>query len=114
MMMEDFSRWPRQPARVGPAEALLSELWGSDIPEADHKYRMKRFREFVDPESGAPIDSAAVIRDVTRMELFGLDVAIVQLPSDTLSEDRVSRMNRFWDLLGDRQALVIALMRKQD
>ena len=75
---------------------------------------MKRFREFVDPESGAPIDSVTMDDEVTRMELFDLEVAIVQLPSDVLSEERVAKMNAFWDLLSDRQALVIAMMRKQN
>ena len=47
--------------------------------------------------------------DVVRAKVFGLDVAAVMLPSDMLTEDRVSRMNEFWDLLGEREALVIAI-----
>ncbi len=47
--------------------------------------------------------------DVVRAKVFGLDVAAVMLPSDMLTEDRVSRMKEFWDLLGEREALVIAI-----
>ncbi len=47
--------------------------------------------------------------EVARATIFGLDVAAVMLPSDMLTEDRVSRMNAFWDLLGEREALVIAI-----
>ena len=47
---------------------------------------------------------------VVRAEIFGLTVAAVMLPSDVLTEERVSRMNELWDLLGEREALVIAIM----
>ena len=49
--------------------------------------------------------------DVVRAKVFGLDVAAVMLPSDMLTEDRVSRMNALWDMLGEREALVIAVSR---
>ena len=49
--------------------------------------------------------------DVVRTKIFGLDVAAVLLPSDVLSEERVERMNQFWDLLVEREALVIAAQR---
>ena len=45
--------------------------------------------------------------------MFGMDVAAVMLPSELLTEDRVSRMNALWDLLGEREALVIAVKRAQ-
>ena len=41
--------------------------------------------------------------------MFGLEVAAVMLPSEVLMEDRVSRMNELWDLLGEHEALVIAV-----
>ncbi len=47
-------------------------------------------------------------------EVFGLDVAAVMLPSDVLNEDRVSRMNALWDLLGEREALVVAVSARSE
>jgi len=47
--------------------------------------------------------------DVVRATIFGLDVAAVLLPNEMLKEDRVSRMNALWDLLGEREALVVAV-----
>jgi hypothetical protein len=41
--------------------------------------------------------------------VFGLDLVALVLPSDLLAEERVSRMNVFWELLGDREALVLAV-----
>ncbi|MGE5261277.1 MAG: hypothetical protein ACM3MH_10435 [Actinomycetota bacterium] len=57
-------------------------------------------------------DAASETADgVVRMEVFGLDVAAVMLPSEVLAEDRVGRMNALWDLLDVREALVIAITR---
>jgi len=47
--------------------------------------------------------------DILRANVFGLDVAAVLLPNEMLTEDRVRRMNALWDLLGEREALVIAV-----
>jgi len=44
-----------------------------------------------------------------RTTMFGLSAAAVMLPNEMLTEDRVSRMNALWDLLGEREALVIAV-----
>ena len=52
--------------------------------------------------------------DVLRAKLLGLDVAAVMLPSEILSEERVERMNQLWDLLGEREALVIAMSRASE
>ena len=41
--------------------------------------------------------------------VLGLDVAAVLLPSEVLLEDRVSRMNEFWDLIQHRNVIVVAL-----
>ena len=49
--------------------------------------------------------------DVARATIFGLDVAAVLLPCEVLAEERVERMNQLWDLLGEREALVIAASR---
>ena len=40
---------------------------------------------------------------VVRTTIFGLDLAAVTLPSEVLTEDRVSRMNALSDLLGERE-----------
>jgi hypothetical protein len=55
--------------------------------------------------------SAAQDGEVVRAEVLGLDVAAVMLPSEILREERVDRMNQFWDVLGEREALVIAVSR---
>jgi hypothetical protein len=41
--------------------------------------------------------------------VLSFDVAAVLLPSEVLLEDRVSRMNAFWDLIAHRDVLVVAL-----
>jgi hypothetical protein len=43
--------------------------------------------------------------------VLGFDFAAVLLPSEVLLEDRVSRMNNFWDIIAHRDALVIAFSR---
>ncbi len=68
--------------------------------------RLKRFIASLDGDAAPDGDD-----EVVRSEVFGLDVAAVMLPSELLTEDRVSRMNEFWDLLGEREALVIAVTR---
>ncbi len=70
---------------------------------------MLSLKQFI---AGLDGDAAADSADgVVSMEVFGLDVAAVMLPSDVLTEDRVSRMNALWDLLGEHEALVIAVTR---
>ena len=55
-------------------------------------------------------DTATLNGDgVLRAKIFGLDVAAVVRPSELLTEDCVSRMNALWDLLGEREALVVAV-----
>ena len=41
--------------------------------------------------------------------VLGFGVAAVLLPSEVLLEDRVSRMNEFWDIIAHRDVLVVAL-----
>jgi len=54
-------------------------------------------------------DISSVAPDgILRTRLFALDVTAVFLPSDMLVEDRVSQINRFWDLRGEREVLVVA------
>ena len=50
-----------------------------------------------------------VTGDVMRVSVCGVDVAAVLLPSDLLAEDRVARMNDFWDMLDQREVLVLAV-----
>ncbi len=57
-------------------------------------------------DNNAATDSAGI---VVRATLFGLDLTAVLLPPDMLLEERVSRMNQLWDLLGEREALVVAV-----
>lgn len=47
--------------------------------------------------------------EVVTLEILGLDFRAVLLPSELLTEDRVLRMNRFWNLLGEQEALVVAV-----
>jgi len=75
---------------------------------------MKNFREFVDPDSARPIDAVARDGDVVRMRVFGLDVAALLIPSEVLSEDRVSRIVRVLNLLDGREALVIAVAERDE
>jgi hypothetical protein len=71
---------------------------------------MLSFKQFIANMDGDVDDlKADDADDVVRTTIFGLDVAAVMLPSDMLTEDRVSRMNALWDLLGEREALVIAV-----
>ncbi len=61
----------------------------------------------LDGEPARPPDLAS--GDVVTASLLGLDLAAVLLPSEVLSEDRVSRMNELWDLIADRTVLVVAI-----
>ncbi|MGE5159364.1 MAG: hypothetical protein ACM3OF_14600 [Gemmatimonas sp.] len=62
---------------------------------------MLSFKQFI---ADLERDAATVGGDVVRTTIFGLDVAAVVLPNEPLS-----RMNALWDLLGEREALVIAV-----
>ena len=71
---------------------------------------MLPLREFIrqlDGQPTRPLDLTS--GDVVTASLFGLDVAAVLLPSEVLLEDRVSRMNAFWDLIEHRDVLVVAV-----
>ena len=74
---------------------------------------MRTLREFIrqldgQPEQAPDIESG----DVVTARVLGFDVAAVLLPSEVLLEDRVSRMNEFWDTIADRDVLVVALIAK--
>ena len=109
--------WPGRPGR------LSGGLWGNEAgrPGSGGRARgrapiealsnrpdtpmlsLKQFLNGLDGDAATDGDD-----EVVRAEVFGLDVAAVMLPSELLAEDRVSRMNALWDLLGEREALVIA------
>jgi hypothetical protein len=69
-------------------------------------------REFIRQLDGKPTRPPDLTSgDAVTASLFGLDVAAVLLPSEVLLEDRVSRMNEFWDLIQHRDVLVVASSR---
>jgi len=72
---------------------------------------MRSLKQFIAGIDDLKADDAD---DVLRANVFGLDVAAVLLPNEMLKEDRVSRMNDLWDLLGEREALVIAVSARSE
>lgn len=50
--------------------------------------------------------SSGISWSVVTVSELGADFAVVLLPSDSR---RVPRMNEFWDLLGEREVLVVAI-----
>ena len=71
---------------------------------------MRTLREFIRQLDGQPERAPDLTSgDVVTARVLGFDVAAVLLPSEVLLEDRVSRMNEFWDLIADRDVLVVAL-----
>ena len=61
-------------------------------------------------DAGPSSDPASFASDgILRTSILGLSVAAIFLPSDMLTEDRVVQMNKLWDLLGEREALVVAV-----
>jgi hypothetical protein len=52
--------------------------------------------------------------ELARATILGLDVMAVILPSGMLAEDRVERMNALWNLLGEREALVVAVRKASE
>ena len=69
---------------------------------------MLTLREFIRRLDGKP-ERAPDLEggDVVTARVLGFDIVAVLLPSEVLSEDRVSRMNGFWDLIAHRDALVM-------
>jgi hypothetical protein len=70
---------------------------------------LREFSRQLDGQPERPPDLTS--GDVVTARVLGLDVAAVLLPSEVLLEDRVSRMNEFWDLIADRDVLVVAISR---
>ncbi len=84
---------------------------------------MKSLREFIielqelrgggrDDAGGAskiPVVTPDEDGPLFKMSAFGLDFTAVTLPSEVLTEGRVSRMNAFWDAMSDRETLVVAV-----
>jgi hypothetical protein len=67
-------------------------------------------REFMRQLDGAPERAPDFTSgDVVTARVLGFDVAAVLLPSEVLLEDRLSRMNNFWDIIAHRDVLVVAL-----
>jgi hypothetical protein len=66
--------------------------------------------EFLQKLDGAPAERPSLARgDVLSDEVLGIEVAAVLLRSELLYEDRLSRMNKFWDLIVHRDVLLVAL-----
>ena len=72
---------------------------------------MLSLKQFI---AGIDDDAGTHSGEVARATIFGLEVAAVMLPNELLTEDRVRRMNEFWDRLGERKALVIAVMPRSE
>jgi len=71
---------------------------------------MLTLREFIRQLDGKPERAPDLVGgDVVTARVLGFDVAAVLLPSEVLLEDRVSRMNEFWDIIANRDVLVVAL-----
>jgi len=64
-----------------------------------------KLRDFVADLGEAP-SSSDISRSVVTVSEIGADFAVVLLPSDSRP---VPRMNEFWGLLGEREALVFAI-----
>ncbi len=76
---------------------------------------MLRLREFLRRLDGSPEGPPDLSAgDVVTASALGFDLATVLLPSEVLLEDRVSRMNEFWDVIADRDVLVVAVSRASD
>ena len=48
---------------------------------------------------------------LTRATILGSEIMAVMLHSEMLAEDRVDRTNALWDVLGEREALVVAVFK---
>jgi hypothetical protein len=71
---------------------------------------LRTLREFIRQLDGAPAETPDLASgDVVTGDFLGFDFAAVLLPSEVLTEDRVSRMSEFWNLIADRDVVVIAL-----
>ena len=71
---------------------------------------MLTLREFIKQLDGQPERAPDLTSgDVVTARVLDLDVAAVLLPSEVLSEDRLSRMNAFWDLIQHHDVLFVAL-----
>ena len=75
--------------------------------ELDPLLTLSEFIRQLDGQPERPPDLRS--GDVVTARALDLDVAAVLLTSEVLLEDRVSRMNEFWDLIQHRDVLVVAL-----
>ncbi len=66
---------------------------------------MLKLRDFL-ASLGEARSSSGIGGSVVTVSELGADFAVVLLPSDSR---RVPRMNELWDLLGEREALVVAI-----